>query len=339
MKIRPKLSIRWRLVLVFTLLFTVTFALSFLWFYNVSTALAIENLRTDLRHMATEAAAGIDANIHNRLATTGDANDPGYQELTNAVQAVRAKYPKIKTINTLVRSDKADTLKYIVSLDDPKTRPHLLQAQKVLTYPQMLAAFDGPTADPDVTVNATGMWFSGYAPILDPQKKPVGIVAVRMNAQSVADVQNNIKSTTFTAFAAVYFVFLAAILFIAFAITRSLNRITGAAAALERDEEYDPARLAPAMRSTDEVGTLARIFDKMAKEVRAREKRLRQEIADLRIEIDVNKRQRQVSEIADTDYFRDLQKKARELRGESAPQTGSQPTEVRNQASEVTGQS
>jgi signal transduction histidine kinase len=195
----------------------------------------------------------------------------------------------------------------------------------------MLAAFDGPTADPDVTVNGTGVWFSGYAPITDFQNNSVGIVAVRLNAQSVVDVQNSIKSTTFTAFAAVYIVFLSAIMFVSFAMTRSLNRITGAATALERGEEYDSARLEPAMRSTDELGNLARMFDKMAKEVRAREKKLRQEIAELRIEIDVTKRARQVSEIADTDYFRDLQSKARALRGEGVEQPKSEPTEVGGQ--------
>ncbi len=322
MKFRLQLSIRWRLVLVFTLLFTIVFSLSFLWFFNVATGLAIDNLRTDLRHIATEAAAHIDANAHNRLAATGDATDPAYQQLTQQLQGVRDDYPTVKTINTLVRSPNPNELKYVLSLDDPAIKPHLLDAQSVLTYPQMLKAFDGPTADPDVTVNATGVWFSGYAPILDAQNKSVGIVAVRMSAQSVVSVQNNIKSTTFTAFVVVYIVFLAAILLISFAMTRSLNRITDSAIALERGEEYDSARLAPVMRSTDELGHLARMFDKMALEVRAREKKLRQEIAQLRIEIDVNKRTQQVEEIADTDYFRDLQRKARQLRGETAEQPG-----------------
>jgi HAMP domain-containing protein len=322
------LSIRWRLVLIFTLLFTVVFAMSFFWFYNIATGLAIDNLRTDIRHIATEAAAKLDVNAHNRLAATGDATDPAYQQLTSTLANVKKDYPIVKTINTFVRSSNPNELNSVLSLDDPKTRPHLLQATSVLTYPQMLAAFDGPTSDPDVTVNSAGMWFSGYAPILDSQNKGVGIVAVRENAQSVAAVQNNIKSTTFGAFAIVYVVFLGAILLVSFAITRSLNRITNAARSLEKGEEYDPEKLKPAMRSRDELGNLARIFDKMALEVRAREQKLRQQIADLRIEIDVAKRTQQVSEIADTDYFRDLQAKARQLRGQGV--TGSQVSAATN---------
>ncbi len=45
-----------------------------------------------------------------------------------------------------------------------------------------------------------------------------------------------------------------------------------------------------------------------------REQALRQEIQQLRIEIDESKRQQQVSEIVDTDFFQDLRTKARKLR-------------------------
>jgi CHASE3 domain sensor protein/GAF domain-containing protein len=48
-----------------------------------------------------------------------------------------------------------------------------------------------------------------------------------------------------------------------------------------------------------------------------REQALRQEIQQLRIEIDETKRQQQVSEIVDTDFFQDLRTKARKLRRRS----------------------
>jgi len=49
-----------------------------------------------------------------------------------------------------------------------------------------------------------------------------------------------------------------------------------------------------------------------------REDYLRQEIAKLRIEIDETRRARQVAEITDTNYFKDLQDKARQLRSRSS---------------------
>ena len=54
-----------------------------------------------------------------------------------------------------------------------------------------------------------------------------------------------------------------------------------------------------------------------ALEVYAREERLRREVRSLEVQIDESKRARQVAEIADTDYFQTLQRKARELRERS----------------------
>jgi hypothetical protein len=52
----------------------------------------------------------------------------------------------------------------------------------------------------------------------------------------------------------------------------------------------------------------------MAVQVEAREKKLKQEVTQLRIQIDEVKRAQEVAEIADTDYFRDLKQQAREMR-------------------------
>jgi hypothetical protein len=52
----------------------------------------------------------------------------------------------------------------------------------------------------------------------------------------------------------------------------------------------------------------------MAREVSAREQRLKQELQHLRIEIDETRTARQVAEITETDYFRDLRRKANRLR-------------------------
>jgi GAF domain-containing protein len=51
-----------------------------------------------------------------------------------------------------------------------------------------------------------------------------------------------------------------------------------------------------------------------ALEAYIREQELRQEIQQLRIEIDATKREQQVEEIVETDFFRDLQTKAKAMR-------------------------
>ncbi len=72
-------------------------------------------------------------------------------------------------------------------------------------------------------------------------------------------------------------------------------------------------------KGRDEVAGLSRVFSKMAAEVKARETRLKQQVEDLRIEIDHSKRAKQVAEITETDYFQSLRQKAKQLRATETP--------------------
>ncbi|MCB0036301.1 MAG: response regulator, partial [Anaerolineales bacterium] len=90
-------------------------------------------------------------------------------------------------------------------------------------------------------------------------------------------------------------------------------QITQAAAAFEAGE-FVPEILDEVAQRTDELGRLARVFQNMAYEVRAREERLKQEVQQLRIEIDRNKEATKVAEIVETEYFQQLQQRATKLR-------------------------
>ena len=90
-------------------------------------------------------------------------------------------------------------------------------------------------------------------------------------------------------------------------------RVTDAAAALEEDR-FDLVVLEGVAARDDALGVLARSFARMAGEVRAREDRLRRQVAELRIEIDEAKQAQRVAEITGTDYFQELRGRASELR-------------------------
>jgi CRP-like cAMP-binding protein len=70
------------------------------------------------------------------------------------------------------------------------------------------------------------------------------------------------------------------------------------------------------------LATLAAEFAKMATTVREREEALKREVAQLRIEIDVAKKQRQVDEIVESDYFKSLKSQAASLRAEREKKRG-----------------
>ena len=310
-----RLSIRLKLLIVFTLLFAVAFALSFLWFYNFATTLAMDNLRSDLIGTAIRAASAIDAGQHAAVFETGEEEDPLYMRIAGQLRQVRDANPKVAAIYTMVPSSNPGELLFVVSADeDPETRAHLREPYDVSEFPQMIAAFDGPMADPEIAVDKWGAWFSGYAPIRDAQGQTVAIVGIDMIAQDVIDVQTRIKNTSVLAFALVYLVLFVVIFIISFTITGPLRRITDAAQMLELDEPFQPKLLEPVARGSDELGQLARVFVQMAIEIQARQERLKIQVWELRIEIDQAKKARQVAEITETEYFQTLREHAAEMR-------------------------
>jgi two-component system cell cycle response regulator len=92
-----------------------------------------------------------------------------------------------------------------------------------------------------------------------------------------------------------------------------VGRVIRAAGSVEAGE-FDLAELGGVATRDDALGTLARVFSRMADEVRAREERLKEEVRELRIEIDEARQTRKVAEITGTDYFKDLRARASELR-------------------------
>lgn len=92
-----------------------------------------------------------------------------------------------------------------------------------------------------------------------------------------------------------------------------VGQVIDAAAAVETNE-FQPEKLDVVASRDDALGQLARTFQRMASEVKAREERLREQVRELKIEIDERRQERKVAEITSTDYFKDLRGQAEELR-------------------------
>jgi two-component system cell cycle response regulator len=94
---------------------------------------------------------------------------------------------------------------------------------------------------------------------------------------------------------------------------RQVERLTAAAAAIEADT-FDPASLTEVAARLDALGQLTRLFQRMAHEFLRREQRLKQQVQELRIEVDKARQAQQVNKITGTNYFQQLRGKANALR-------------------------
>ena len=94
---------------------------------------------------------------------------------------------------------------------------------------------------------------------------------------------------------------------------QQVGLVTAAAAAIKANT-FQPESLDEVARRPDELGQLALVFQEMARQVYAREQQLQQQVQQLRIEIDQERRAHEVAEITESDYFQQLLSKADELR-------------------------
>lgn len=99
-------------------------------------------------------------------------------------------------------------------------------------------------------------------------------------------------------------------------ITKPIRALVSAAHALKHDQfdEFDPRVLRRYAQGSDDMAELAQVFLEMAQAVEQRQDQLEEELSELKIEIDQEKRKKSVAEITSTDYFQDLRQRAQQLR-------------------------
>ena len=93
----------------------------------------------------------------------------------------------------------------------------------------------------------------------------------------------------------------------------AVRHLEESAAAVEGGS-FEPSKLDSIARRDDELGQLARVFQHMATEVKARERRLEAQVQALRISIDEQRKSREVEAITGSSIFEALERKAEGLR-------------------------
>jgi HAMP domain-containing protein len=102
-------------------------------------------------------------------------------------------------------------------------------------------------------------------------------------------------------------------------VVRPVDQMAELARKISADEidEGAPDSLAAVARRSDELGQMAQVFQRMAREVYAREQSLKQQVEQLRvgiIEIDEARKAQRVAELVESDSFKALRAKAMEYR-------------------------
>ena len=335
----PKfISLRLRLLIGFTLIFSGVFSAAFYWFYTFASQQAVNRLRADLEAALLGAAKEIDPEEVLELYAKGEPNskgfsdDPLYQKQLEWFEQVHSLEPQVWPY-TFVRGNQPDTRRNgapiqtdneVIFLVDLWANYDSSKSVKFLepygASPEMIESLETGVVihRPEVPLyDKWGGWITAYAPLRDDEGNIVPNVGIGadITAEHLFAVQKSIRNQVIPAFLVTYSALFALVYIISGVLTRPTIALSKAAQRIgEGDYNQDLSFLSHNRRTEDEMSQLARVFEIMLEKVRRREENLKQQVEELKIEIDHAKRHKQVSEIANTDFFQDLMGKAREIR-------------------------
>ena len=321
------ISLRVKLLITFTVLFAVIFAAVFLWFYDFAAARALERLAADLEVLRDGAASGVNGDELQALYQEAEPNedgfsdDPRFWEQVDWLATIRRIDPRSNAY-TMIRLENESEFAIVTNAAarvDPENSAGFMSTFS-LDYvpPEFAALFDGTSETwvlDEPYEDQWGTWISGYRAIHNGGGDVVGVLGTDFRAEYLAEVQKQVSDAALPAFVITYVVVFATVYGFSVFLTRPISRLRAIAVHIgEGNYDIDLSAMTKAFLQ-DEINKFAQVFEIMVGKVRVREETLKKKVEELRIEIDTVKQQAHVSEIVDTDFFRDLQAKARQVRG------------------------
>ena len=322
---RRTFSLMWKLLIGFTLVFSVVFAAAFYWFLTYSTDTALEKIQDDLVNTVTGAAKGVDTEELLALASEGVPNeagfsdDPRFHNQLDWLDTVHSIEPRAWPYIYIPGTEENEII-YIVDLFARYDTSRATEFQKhKISKGFSLGGLE------ELTIRTTdgkfetyddeyGSWVSAYTPIYNPQGEIVGAMGMDFEASYVNQVRQAIIDRIAIAFLIAYAALFLLVFVISRTLTQPIRKLTRAAEKIAEGDYEQDLSASEHERFPDEIGTLREVFSVMVSKVYQREQILKAQVEQLKIEIDEAKRQHEVDEIAETDFFRELQSKAQLMR-------------------------
>lgn len=334
-KAKRYLSLRIKIWLIFTLIFTPVFVGSYIWFYLYTSERVSFSISEDLIQTAEGAIKGMDKEGFAKLYEEERANDTRclpelgseengyypervegslYWEHVEWLGAIGDLDPQVR-LYTYVKGEEPGEVISIGSSgavwDPPAGWPFCWR------YLPETRIYEGLSGRVDVWEPYSddfGEWITTYMPIVH-EDEVVGAIGVDILASYVREVQEGIVRNGLIAFVASYTLLFGLVYLMSGIVTRPIVNLADVSGEIG-DGNYDQDLDVISGEQTwqDEIDTLINTFKIMIGKVAEREQSLRDRVQQLEIMIDEGKRDEQVQQIVDSDFFQDLQDKAKAVR-------------------------
>jgi adenylate cyclase len=247
-------SLKTKLTLSFIVLILLISGLAFFYTFNETKKALKEQMRTELKSVASAIAINIDGNVHAGIKP-GDEATPAFKTIAEELMKVQKANDHITYIYTMRKTEEGA----VFVVDPDEEEPAKIGEVYEDTNDELLAGFEKPSADNEFVTDKWGTYLSGYAPILDSLGNSVGLVGVDMDSKDVIARQEFIGKTIYIIIGiAVLFAGLIILLFSGTIIkdVNRLNQIANKISMGDMEVKMD-------IKRHDEIGDLAESFGRM----------------------------------------------------------------------------
>ncbi|MCP4142320.1 MAG: hypothetical protein GY755_18950 [Chloroflexi bacterium] len=328
-------SLKIKIWLAFNFVFTPVFVLSYIWFYQYTSKSVFDTITLDLTETVDGAINGMDVEGFLQLFQEESTSDPRCIPELDAEE--NGYYPEnslywehvewLRTVQSVAPTTRMYT--YIDGIEEGEIiaigstgvfrdpRGGFRFCQRYTSTSSRI--YDGLTERVDAWEEYDdqefGNWITTYMPITDANGDPVGAIGVDISADYVGEVRGGILRSGAIAFIGSYLLITILIFVTSNIITKPLLNLTGVAEQIgEGNYDLDISDQTKHSDFMDEIDKLSSVFEIMLSKVRKREQTLRKRVSQLEIMIDNTKREEEVKQIVDSDFFQDLQSKAKDMR-------------------------
>lgn len=317
------------------LIFTPVFVASYVWFYLYTSSKVLGNISENLVDTVDGAIAGMNITDFVQLYESERANNPicppesaaeenGYYPFENDLYLTHVRWlDTIGKLNpnarlyTYVKGDAPGEVIGIGSSGALWDEPAGFKFCQSYTS-DTTRIYEGLSQRVDVWEPYTddfGEWITTYMPIIDENGMVIGAIGVDILASYVHEVQGEIVRNGVIAFIVSYLIVFGLVYLMSGIVTKPLITLASVSAQIgEGKYDQDLDKMRGKERWLDELDTLTNTFKIMIQKVAEREKTLRKRVKQLEIIVDNTKRQDEVNQIVESDFFQELQTKVKTMR-------------------------
>lgn len=246
--------------------------------YKYTLNFQFNDLRNKLMIIAQTASLIIDADTLMQIPLSREGmNTEQYKIIAGQLKEIKKINSPVRYIYILRKTDTKGIWRFVVDPEPGMDRAPRRWATaypgdtyNAGRFPEMLKAFNGPSADKKLEVDEWGVTLSGYAPVRDKEGRAVAILGVDVTASTVYQIQEAVRARSLLVLLLGVMVSLILGMFISGRITRPVQKLVdGIRHISEGDLQYEVK-----IKSSNEIGELAKSFNQMAKNLFESRKKL-----------------------------------------------------------------